>query len=142
MSILRTLPVNFFEGSTNPVDPFLFEAVNKFCDAEFGQRLNLYTQAKVWALVEGEEVVGLTTMQMTPDIPTFHVSRGSDSEEHRERARKGRDLLTNRLVSFTQDNWGCGKEVHVFVDPSVERFWKPFLRLVRARPANRVIVTS
>lgn len=146
MKRLISVPLDFFEGSTNPKNRILFDSVQEFCNREFGEPLDLHTNLKCWVAAEladtGYEIVGLTTMRLTPDVNTFHVTRGDDSEEARTRARQARDMLTGRLTTFTQDNWGTGKEVFVFIDPKVERFWRPYLRLIKAKPSDRHIVLS
>jgi len=133
-------PVEFFEGSTNPKNPHLFDAVQKYCENEFGGRIPLHGNLKAWAVVsesdEGYTVHGLTILRFMLDCPTFHVT-SADDEEGRELARGVRDMLMKRAAAFLQDQFGVGTRIMVHVAPEKERFWRGFLRLIRAKPANR-----
>lgn len=137
---LAILPLEFFDNTTNPKNPHLFEAVEKYCKQEFGGPLVLNANLKNWVVVThddaGYHVLGLTSLRYSLDCPTFHVTAAED-EEGRELARKVRDLLMTRAAAFLQDQFGVGTKVTVIVKPESERFWASYLRMIKAKPANR-----
>lgn len=140
---LQVLPFNFENGV--PADRILFDAVQAFCEKEFGQKVRFDKNIKTWAVVkssedgEGFEVIGLTSLAYALDCPVFHVA-ASDDDAGREEARKVRDMLMGRASTFIQDYAGLGTEVLVYVKPETERFWKGYLRLIGAKLSNRFIV--
>lgn len=137
-------PVNF-DAQGNPLDKILYDAVQKFAEVEFCRQIDFKGVGKAWAVVkmtevgDGYEVIGISRLAQPVDCHIFHVREGLDDAE-REEARNVRDLLTGRMVSYIQDFYGVGTEVFVHVAPAQERWWKSYLRLLRARPANRWIV--
>ena len=140
------LPLDFNDGV--PKDRILFDAVQVFCEAEFGVKLNLAKNGKTWAAVkvsdtgEGYEVIGLTSIAFAIDCPVFHVKPAADDANpaQHDAAKAVRDKLMERASAFIQDSYGPGTEVFVHVAPDVERFWKGYLRMIGAKPSNRVIV--
>lgn len=143
-------PVEFFPNSTNPKSPAVFDAAQKFCEEQFGHRLELAdSTTKTWVVIKTEEsgegfkVIGLSQFRRVLDIPTFHVAPADESlegdalEAAKQEARSSRDMLTTRMWGYAQDHFGAGQDVFVFIDPKTERFWKGFLRLIRAVPSNR-----
>ena len=142
-------PVEFEPNSTNPKSPQVFDAAQDFCQREFGKSLNLVL-GKAWTVVRpgesGPEVIGLCQLVRSLDIPTFHVAKpletgGCENDKAAlQEARTARDLLTGRMWSYIQDTMGTGQSVTVHVAPEVERYWKSYLRLIRAERANRYIL--
>lgn len=137
-------PLEFFPNSTNPKQPLVFEAAQVFCEQQFGSRMDLAdSNHKTWVVIkrdnDGEKVIGISRFRRVLDIPLFHVAPG-ETDGAREEARQVRDILTGRMWSYAQDQFGAGGEVMVFIDPKTERFWKSYLRLIRAKPANRYIL--
>lgn len=138
-------PLEFEPNSTNPRQPLLLDAANAFCEEQFGHRLDLAnSNLKTWIIIkrdtDNEKVIGISRFRRVLDIPVFHVAPGGDTESGRNEARQARDLLTSRMWSYAQDQFGAGGEVMVFIDPATERYWKSYLRLIRAKPANRYIL--
>jgi hypothetical protein len=140
MKGITIVPIEFFENSTNPKNPHLFEAVQKYCEREFGSKVGLDKNLRNWAVVSEDDsgyvIHGLTSLRFMLDCPTFHVTAAED-KEGRELARKVRDMLMNRAAAFLQDQFGVGTRIQVHVAPTAERFWRGFLRLIGAKPANR-----
>lgn len=135
-------PLEFFPGSTAPKNPALFEQAQEFCVTEFGERQNLNDGAKTWVVVdregEKEEILAIGTFRVALDIPRFHVKAAADdNEKARDKARKARDTLTGRMWSYAQDTYGPERELFVFIDPKAERYWKSYLRMIGAKPAER-----
>lgn len=147
-------PVEFEPNSTNPKHPQIFDAAQKFCEEQFGHRIDMAPGSlKTWVVIKTEEsgegfkVIGLSQFRRVLDIPTFHVApadetlTGDEHEAALQETRNVRDMLTSRMWGYAQDQFGCNQDVFVFIDPATERFWKPYLRLLRAKPANRYILT-
>lgn len=145
MKRISVFPLDF-DQQGNPKDRFLFDAAQKFSEKEFGKPVQQGGMVKTWCAVEysdsgeGYRVVGMTTIAFALDCQMFHVEAGDDSVESRDAARAVRDALMARASSFIQDQSGVGTEIMVFVSPKQERFWKGYLRLIGATPANRHIV--
>lgn len=146
-------PIEFESNSTNPKQPLVFEAAQKFCEEQFGKRLDLAdSRLKTWVVLKTEEsgdgfkVIGLSQFRRVLDIPTFHVAKPDESltdeasEAAKEEARSVRDLLTTRMRGYAQDHFGAGQDVFVFIDPATERFWKGYLRMIHAESAHRYIL--
>lgn len=142
-------PIEFEPNSTNPKNPQVFDAAQDFCQQEFGHHLDL-NPGKAWAVVKpgesGPDVIGLSQLVRSLDIPTFHVAKALETGEREkdeaalQEVRTARDLLTGRMWSYIQDTMGTGQLVTVRVAPEVERYWKSYLRLIRAEKANRYIL--
>jgi len=117
---LRVVPVLFLPDSNNPVDPHLHDAVQAYCEREFGYKLKLSNAIKTWAVVSEDDsgyvVHGLTSVRYSLDCPTFHVTPGTDDASE-EKARTVRDLLFARAYAFLQDGFGPGSVVTVHVAP-------------------------
>jgi hypothetical protein len=148
-----TYPVEFFTNSTNPKQPAVFEAAQKFCEAQFGGRLDMSSASvKVWVVIktddvgDGFRVIGISQMRRVLDIPTFHVEKpdetltGEAYEAAKMEVRTARDQLTGRMWGYAQDQFCTGQPVFVFIDPAAERFWKGYLKLIGAEPAHRFIL--
>lgn len=145
MSKLIAVPLDFFPNSTNPKDPHLLDAAQKFCKEQFGEPYPFSANLKSWVVVDVNandyEVVGVTSTRAEIDVPLFHVKRPTDREGMRQ-AEQVRDMMVTRLTHFVQDGYGTGRTVFVHIEPAVERFWRRFLKLINAAPSNRVIVKS
>ena len=144
-------PVEFLPGSNAPKQPDIFEAAQKFCEEQFGKRLDLSTPSmKTWVVLKLEDgdakVIALSQFRRVLDIPTFHVAEAVDmgdkeaDEAGKQEARNARDLLTSRMWGYAQDSFGARQEVMVFIDPATERYWKAYLRMIGAKPGNRYIL--
>lgn len=136
-------PLEFEPNSTNPKQPQVFDAAQKYCQQQFGHELDLANPGmKTWVVIktdkegDGFKIIGISRFRRVLDIPVFHVTK-AETEDGREEAREVRDMLTSRMWSYAQDQFGAGGEVMVFIDPTTERFWKGYLRLIRAKPAHR-----
>ena len=144
--MIQLEPLEFFPDG-NPRQPLLQEAIDKYCEQEFGQRVAFSQDIKTWAAVSQEEngwkVHGLVSIRLMLDCHTFHVTAPSEEgdrqkvEGEREIARTVRDLLLLRASSFIQDHYGRKSRVMVYVSAEKERYWKSFLRMIKAKPANR-----
>jgi hypothetical protein len=137
MTNVQILPVDFFPSTTNPVNPLLYEAVQKWCKERFGAAPELHKELKTWVAVshgdEGYRVHSLVSARLGVDCHTFHVDKADD-------AAMIRDAMLTRAASFIADQFGAGTKVMVYVAPEKERIWRRFLKLIRAVPANRWIV--
>lgn len=135
-------PLDFLPNSTAPVKPEVFEMAQKFCEQEFGERQNLNDGVKTWVVIkrtaDEEKVIGVGTFRVALDIPRFHIKPADDEDEAgKQEARQARDALTARMWSFSQDKYGPEQDVFVYIDPKSERYWKSYLRMIRAKPAER-----
>lgn len=144
MSTIVDVPLDFSNGVAR--DAKLLELTQEFCKAEFGNEYPFSQNLKSWVTVELEDdqsykVLGVTSIRGEIDVCLLHIKRPSDREQMRT-AEQVRDRMVTRLVHWVQDNYGMGKPVFVYIDPSVERLWRKFLRFIKAEPANRVIVRS
>jgi hypothetical protein len=136
-------PLDFLPNSTAPKQPLVFDAAQKYCEEQFGHSLDLSDSGmKTWVVIkkdkdgDGFKIIGISRFRRVLDIPVFHVTP-SETEEGKQEAREARDMLTSRMWGYAQDQFGAGGEVMVFIDPASERFWKGYLKLIRAKPAHR-----
>jgi hypothetical protein len=143
--MLQVLPLEFYQSANGaappPRDPLLFEAVQKFCEKEFGERRQFQFDFKTWVVVSHDDsgyvVHGITSLRNMLDLYIFHIAPAGEDKEARDQARNVTFLLHGRASAFIQDQFGKGSRVQVFVAPAVERFWKGFLRMIKAKPSNR-----
>lgn len=141
----QVLPLLFVNGNPEkPQDPKLFEAVQQFCEQEFGKRLTPTSFTNIWVSVTSDNsagyvVEGITGIALALDCPLFHV-QAEDDQDKREHARTVRDALMMRAASAVQDKFGHGAEIMVHVEPEKQRFWAAFLKLIGAKAANRFVV--
>jgi len=139
------VPIHF-DPSGNPMDRNLYDAAQAFCKREFGKEVNFRGNVKTWARVkisdegDGYEVVGMVALGQVIDCHMFHVKPGGEDEDSRKEARQTRDALMARAAGFIQDYAGTGTDVLVYVSEEQRPWWAGFLRMIRARPANRFIV--
>jgi hypothetical protein len=134
-----------FDQQGNPRDKILYDAVQEFANREFGNPINFAGPGQAWAVAklseegDGYEVIGVSRLTMRADCHLFHIKLGEE-EIIREDARRARDMLTGRMTGYLQDTAGPGMEVMVHVEESQERFWKGYLRMIGAKPAQRWLV--
>jgi hypothetical protein len=130
-----------FSKDNEPRDQRLFDAAQAYCKREFGCEMNFLAYIRTWVVevIDGEklEVIGITTVWNTIDIPTFHVSLPSGTKEALKVAEEATNMMYSRLDWYLQDTGLRGRKTLIYVAPEKEALWHRFLRRVGGKPANR-----
>lgn len=152
---LQMIPLDFEQTANGPVckSKILYDAVQKFCLAEFGEAKPLATYMRSWAIIhfyesadEGKrefEVVGLVATQNMPDFPVFHTKKSVVLEGRKSEVLEARtvQLMVERCHAFLQDIGQMGKQITIFIADSEYPKWKEFLERMNIKPAQRVAMT-
>ena len=143
--VLRPLD---FNAAGEPVDGALHAAAQVFCEKEFGAKRDFKYYARCWAVLATKpedsayfEVMGLLGGRNTFDVQLFHVIPLSLDKEGMVLTHEARDKMIDRARSWCSDAlYLSGQSVLVYVDPKTERYWRRFLKQIKAEPANRISV--
>jgi hypothetical protein len=140
---LRMTPIDV-DRDGNPRDEKLGAAVQIFCQKELGEPLVFSYYIRVWALLAVRpddadylEVIGVTGIRNTPDCSLFHIVPLTADKPGLKLAEQARDLAVYRLYSYLEDVGQKGNTVLIFVSESAQRYWRRFLKKIKAEPANR-----
>ena len=143
MDTIRIDPLEWNVGTGEAKDLALFEAIMRFAEKEFGERLaNLGSYQRVYAVRnEAGEVIALSGAVVRFDIPLFHVGNPNPSDRAAIRdALAGSDLLYNRMKHYIEDAGGRGFDAFVYVAPDASNRWEKFLARIGAVEAHRHMV--
>jgi hypothetical protein len=137
---LRMTPLDFRPDGA-PRDARLYESAKTFYENQFGETLDHAYYGRLWAAEavcdDRVQVVGITGIRGTYDIPTFHVIPVSQDREGFKLAEETTAMMYFRLNNYLADLGNRGSTTMIYVAPQVERLWRRFLKRVGGKPANR-----
>jgi hypothetical protein len=84
------------------------------------------------------EVMGLLGCRNTVDFQLFHTTPISQDREGMKQVHEARDAMIARGKAFCSDSlYMTGQSVLVYVSSEAERYWRGFLKKIKAKQANR-----
>lgn len=127
-----------------PRDEKLGAAVQAFAEKQLGSKIVFPYYLRVWAILaireddeDYFEVVGVTSLRNSPDCPLFHIAPLTSDKAGLKLAEQARDLAVYRMHSYLQDAGLSGGTVLIYVSETAQRYWRRFLKRIKAKPANR-----